>query len=86
AVESGHWPLYRFNPALIEEGKNPLQLDSRDPKISYEDFAYAQTRFKMLTKSKPEDSKRLIALGQDEVARRWSLYRQMAAMKYDSVD
>lgn len=86
AVESGHWPLYRFNPALIKEGKNPLQLDSRDPKISYEDFAYAQTRFKMLTKSKPEDSKRLIALGQDEVARRWSLYRQMAAMKYDSVD
>ncbi len=82
AVESGHWPLYRFNPDLAKEGKNPLQLDSKDPKITYEDFAYAETRFKMLAKSKPEDSKRLIAKGQDEVSARWRLYRQMAAMDY----
>ncbi|MBN2327839.1 MAG: pyruvate:ferredoxin (flavodoxin) oxidoreductase [Candidatus Omnitrophica bacterium] len=86
AVESGHWPLYRYNPALAAEGKNPLLLDSKDPKISYQDFAYAQTRFKMLTKSKPEESKRLIALGQEEVSSRWNLYRQIAAMKYDLVE
>ena len=82
AVDSGYWPLYRFNPDLAKEGKNPLQLDSKDPKITYEDFAYAETRFKMLAKSKPEDSKRLISLGQDEVSARWRLYRQMAAMDY----
>ncbi|MBI1282526.1 MAG: pyruvate:ferredoxin (flavodoxin) oxidoreductase [Anaerolineaceae bacterium] len=82
AVESAHWPLYRYNPALAAEGKNPLQLDSRDPKISYQDFAYQQTRFKMLTKSKPERARDLLLKAQEEVNSRWNLYRQMAEMKY----
>ncbi|MEW6238905.1 MAG: pyruvate:ferredoxin (flavodoxin) oxidoreductase [Candidatus Omnitrophota bacterium] len=76
AVDSGHWPLYRFNPDLLKEGKNPLKLDSRDPKISYKDFAYQQTRFKMLTKSKPQEAERLAVLGQEDVTKRWNLYRQ----------
>jgi pyruvate-ferredoxin/flavodoxin oxidoreductase len=82
AVESGHWPLYRYNPAVAVEGKNPLTLDSRDPKLTYEDFAYQQNRFRMLLKSNPEQAKKLAVLGQREVSARWSLYRQMAEMDY----
>ena len=80
AVDSGHFPLFRYNPDLVSEGKNPLQLDSKKPSISYEDFAYQQTRFKMLTKSKPEEAKRLLVLAQQDAVRRWSLYEQLAAM------
>ncbi|MFB3787699.1 MAG: pyruvate:ferredoxin (flavodoxin) oxidoreductase [bacterium] len=86
AVESGHWPLFRYNPDLAKQGQNPLQLDSKDPKISYQDFAYQQTRFKMLTKSNPEESKRLIELGQKEITSRWHLYRQLEAMTYGPAD
>jgi pyruvate-ferredoxin/flavodoxin oxidoreductase len=81
AVESGHFPLFRYNPELSAQGKNPLQLDSKKPSISYEDFAYQQTRFKMLTKSKPEDAKRFLAQAQQDATRRWHLYEQLAAMQ-----
>jgi pyruvate-ferredoxin/flavodoxin oxidoreductase len=81
AVESGHFPLFRYNPELAVQGKYPLQLDSKKPSISYEDFAYQQTRFKMLTKSKPEDAKRFLALAQQDATRRWHLYEQLAAMQ-----
>ncbi len=82
AVECGHWPLYRFNPALLEEGKNPLKLDSKPPTITYKDFAYQQTRFRMLTKSKPDEAKRLLDLGQKDVSKRWHIYEQLANMDY----
>ena len=51
AVNCGFWPLYRYNPALIDEGKNPLSLDSKDPTISFEDYAYNETRYRMLLQS-----------------------------------
>ncbi len=79
AVASGYWPLYRFNPALAAEGKNPFQLDSAAPKISFEEYAYRQNRFKMLTKSKPEDAKRLVALAQKDVTSRRTNYEWMFA-------
>ncbi|MBN1257830.1 MAG: pyruvate:ferredoxin (flavodoxin) oxidoreductase, partial [Planctomycetes bacterium] len=78
AVNCGHWPLYRFDPRLADAGKNPLQLDSKAPSISYEDYAYGETRFKMLTKSKPEEAKKLLALGQADVKRTWNLFEQLA--------
>jgi pyruvate-ferredoxin/flavodoxin oxidoreductase len=80
AVQSGHWPLYRFNPALALEGKSPLTLDSKAPSISYRDYAYMQTRFKMLTKSKPERAKRLLEEASADAAARWRLYEHLAAM------
>jgi pyruvate-ferredoxin/flavodoxin oxidoreductase len=83
AVESGHWPLFRFNPAFAHEGKNPLKLDSKAPKIPFKQYAYMETRYKMLTKSKPEEAKRLIELAQDDTTSRWHLYEQMANLKYD---
>jgi pyruvate-ferredoxin/flavodoxin oxidoreductase len=82
AVDSGHFPLFRFNPDLAAQGKNPLKLDSRAPAIRYEDYAYSQTRFKMLTKSKPEDAKRFLELAQRDAAARWRLYEHLAAMHY----
>jgi len=82
AVACGHWPLIRFDPRLIEQGKNPLQLDSKDPTISFKDFAYQQTRFSMLTKSKPDEAARLIELAQADTNSRWHLYKQMAEMQY----
>ena len=86
AVESGHWPLYTYNPDLATEGKNPLKLYSKTPTKSYQDFAYEQIRFKTLTKSKPEEAKRLIELGQADTTARWNLYSQMAALDYGPED
>jgi len=82
AVESGHYPLFRFNPMLEKEGQNPLKLDSKAPSIAYEDFAYRETRFKMLTKSKPERAKMLLDLAQKESHARWNLYEKWASMEY----
>jgi pyruvate-ferredoxin/flavodoxin oxidoreductase len=81
-VDCGAWPMYRFNPDLVKEGKNPLKLDSKPPKITYADFAMKETRFKMLTKSKPELAKKYMEQGQILNMRRYHLYEQMAAMTY----
>ncbi|MBN1464281.1 pyruvate:ferredoxin (flavodoxin) oxidoreductase, partial [candidate division KSB1 bacterium] len=82
AVESGHYPLFRYNPLLAEQGQNPLKLDSKPPTISFEEFAYGETRFKMLTKSDPAQAKKLVVGAQAEVNARWKLYEQWAGMKY----
>lgn len=82
AVKSGHWPLYRFNPSLALKGENPLKLDSKAPSISFEDYAYKQTRFKMLTKLNKEHAQRLLELAQADVTARWKLYEQMAKLDY----
>ena len=81
AVNSGFWPLYRFDPRLADQGKNPLQLDSKAPSIDFESFAYKENRWKMLTKSKPEHAKELLDLASSDVASRWRLYQQLAAMQ-----
>ncbi len=86
AVESGHYPLFRFDPNKADSGQNPLKLDSKAPSISYEDFAYTETRFKMLTKSKPERAKMLIDKAQKEVNSRWHLYKSWADMEYNGSD
>ncbi|NLV31319.1 MAG: pyruvate:ferredoxin (flavodoxin) oxidoreductase [Acidobacteria bacterium] len=82
AVNSGHWILYRYNPLLAMEGKNPLILDSRPPTIPVKDYAYAETRYKMLTLSQPEEAKRLLALAQGDIRARQQLYRQLATLDY----
>jgi pyruvate-ferredoxin/flavodoxin oxidoreductase len=80
AVLSGHFPLFRFNPALAAEGKNPLQLDSKKPSIRYEEYAYAQTRFKMLTKSDPETARKLLDLAQQDAVDRWNRYEALSGV------
>ena len=80
AVDSGHWVLMRYDPALADGGQNPFTLDSRAPKISFSDYALRETRYNMLARSQPEASKSLLKLAQNDVDNRWRLYEQMAAM------
>jgi pyruvate-ferredoxin/flavodoxin oxidoreductase len=82
AVQSGAWPLYRYNPALADQGKNPLTLDSKDPSIALEDYAYNETRYKMLVKSDEARAEMLMGRAKQNIAKRWSFYQQMAAMQY----
>ena len=82
AVDSGHIVLYRYNPLLAKEGKNPLKLDSKGPKITMKDFTYSETRFNMLAKSKPENAARFLEESQREANARWRFYSQLASMRY----
>ena len=84
-VESGQWLLYRYNPERTQQGENPLILDSRAPTRKVQDFLLQQTRFKMLTKSKPEDAKRLWKLAQHDADVRYRLYEYMAQRKPEQV-
>jgi len=82
AVASGIWPLFRYNPVLIDEGKNPLQIDSREPSISVEDYAYNETRYRMLLQSDEARAEALMKMARSDVDKRWNLYRQMAEIEY----
>jgi pyruvate-ferredoxin/flavodoxin oxidoreductase len=83
AVQAGAWPLYRFNPALAAKGKNPLSIDSKEPTISLDKYAYNETRYRMLLLTDEQRAEALMKLAQRDVKGRWDLYRQMAAMHYD---
>ena len=76
--EERHKPLGKSRAA---KGENPLQLDSQAPKIPLEKYMYMENRFKMLTKSRPKDAKRLLQEAQDDVNARWKLYEYLAARK-----
>jgi pyruvate-ferredoxin/flavodoxin oxidoreductase len=82
AVKSGLWPLYRYNPTLAEEGKNPLQLDSKAPSIPLTEFAYNELRYRSLLKSNEERAEMLMKEAQEAVNQRWSIYEQMSQMDY----
>jgi pyruvate-ferredoxin/flavodoxin oxidoreductase len=81
AVDSGQWLLYRYHPERALTGENPLALDSRTPTRKVKDFLQQQTRFKMLTKSKPEDAKRLWDQAQNDAEVRYRLYEYLAQRK-----
>ena len=83
-VKSGVWPLYRYNPDLKKEGKNPLKLDSKPPSIPVKDFTYAETRFKMLTRFKPERAEELARYLQEDTNARWKYYEQLAKMDFSN--
>ncbi|NIN69838.1 MAG: pyruvate:ferredoxin (flavodoxin) oxidoreductase, partial [Anaerolineae bacterium] len=74
AVKSGIWPLYRFNPALAGEGKQPLQLDSKAPTEDIETFMYKQNRFRLLRQSDPARANRLLEALREDVKARWRFY------------
>ena len=78
AVESAFWPLYRFDPSLAAEGKNPLQLDSKAPTLGVEEFMYKQTRFRALRQADPQRAEMLLQALRGDVAGRWKFYEQMA--------
>ena len=77
AVETGYWPLLRYNPTLLRDGKNPLKLDSKPPKRPLRDFMEKETRFNSLKAGYPERADRLAELAQDDVTERWDKYEKM---------
>ncbi|MHC4387361.1 MAG: thiamine pyrophosphate-dependent enzyme, partial [Planctomycetota bacterium] len=80
AVNCGHWILCRFNPQLKEEGKNPLQLDSKAPTLDVEEYVYGENRYRTLRKSKPETAAELLKLAKRDAAQRYSLMEQLAKL------
>ena len=80
AVQSGYWPLMRYNPSLRETGKNPFQLDSKAPSIRLKDYAYREARYTMLARGNPEMAALLLKEAQDDVERQWRVYSARAAM------
>jgi len=81
AVDCGHWPLYRYNPALVEQGKNPLIVDSKDPTIQLSDYIYNENRYKMLQRSNPEASKQFLDHSQKSVTAKFKMLKQLAALE-----
>jgi pyruvate-ferredoxin/flavodoxin oxidoreductase len=84
AVQSGYWPLFRYNPGLISQGKNPLQLDSRPPSLPLAKYMYNETRFTMLANSEPRIAEALLQLAQHDVDSRWKLLASLAAIRVAS--
>ena len=83
AVACGHWPLYRFDPRLTEQGKNPLQLDSKAPTIDFEEYAYTENRYRSLKQSKPEVAAQLMKLASNDAVKRYALMEQLANLNCD---
>ena len=78
AVESGHWPLYRYDPRRKDEEKNPLQLDSKAPRIPLKDYIYNENRYRMLQQTNPEAAATLLKAAQQNVLDRWHQYENLA--------
>ncbi|HSF87243.1 MAG TPA: pyruvate:ferredoxin (flavodoxin) oxidoreductase [Acidimicrobiia bacterium] len=85
AAESGYWPLYRYDPSAVTEGKPALHLDSRKPKITFKEFAATEARFAMLARSNPEHAEELLAQAQQDIDNRWHLYEQMVHVERSAV-
>ena len=78
AVNSGHWPLVRYNPMVKVKGGNPFMLDSPRPRLQLKDYVYRELRYKMLAQADPAEAERLLDLAQQNVNQRWSTYEEMA--------
>ena len=84
AVDSGYWPLVRYNPDLTRKGQNPLQLDSKGPKLPLEKYVYNETRYTMLVHSQPEAAAKLLRGAQRDVEARWRVYQFLAGKNPDA--
>ena len=81
AVASGHWPLYRYNPRLCEDGKNPLIMDSKEPSIPLEEYVYGENRYRMLKKEDPERARQLLEKAQILARDNYALYKYLSERK-----
>jgi pyruvate-ferredoxin/flavodoxin oxidoreductase len=84
AVECGHWPLYRFDPRLKDQGKNPLQLDSKPPTFAFEEYAYGENRYRTLKQSNPEVAAQLMELAKRDAASKYALMEQLSKLSCNS--
>ncbi|HAT06928.1 MAG TPA: hypothetical protein DCS77_14735, partial [Aeromonas salmonicida] len=78
AVDSGHWPLLRYNPVLRSAGQNPFSLDSLRPSIPLATYRQEENRYQVLAQSHPEEAERLMQVAQQVVWQRWATYEEMA--------
>ena len=78
AVTSGMWPLYRFNPDNVKEGKNPLMLDSREPSTPLEEYIYKEIRYRALKQSNPERAEALLTNLKEHVQRQFATYKYLS--------
>ena len=85
AVDSGAWVLYRYDPRLIAQGKNPLQLDSKEPKVDVADYMYNEVRFRALRQTDPDRAAELLLLARQDVRARWNHFRQLAELDYSAL-
>jgi len=83
AMASGHWLLMRYNPDLAAKGENPLQLDAKEPTMSFEEYAYGENRYRVLKKINPDAAVKLMELAEADTKRDWKLYKAMAEMSMD---
>jgi len=83
AVNSGYWPLYRYNPALVAECKNPLQLDSKAPSISFEEYTAGENRYRMLKKANPAQADALMKKAGEWVKARFSYYQKLSSLSFE---
>ncbi|MES9887322.1 MAG: pyruvate:ferredoxin (flavodoxin) oxidoreductase, partial [Candidatus Sedimenticola sp. 6PFRAG1] len=83
AVNSGHWPLFRFDPRKAREGENPLHMDSKEPSIPYRDFVTTETRFSVLMRTHPEEAERFLQAAQRGVKDKFQMYEQLAHLAID---
>ena len=83
ATECGYWPIFRYNPLLEKEGKNPLQLDSKEPKWElYQDYLMGETRYMTLQKTNPDEASDLFEKNMFDAQRRWRQYKRLASLDY----
>ena len=80
AVESGYWPLYRYNPQLAEEGKNPFILDSKAPTADYREFIMGENRYRRLAQQRPELAEELFTKQEEEAKDRLEYYKKLTEM------
>jgi pyruvate-ferredoxin/flavodoxin oxidoreductase len=83
AVDSGYWPLWRYDPRHAGPGEHPFHLDARAPKLPLSEFTGRETRFAMLARSRPQEAERLAALARDDVAERRLVYEQLAEVEHE---
>ena len=82
AVETGYWHLYRFNPEMEKEGKNPFVLDSKEPNGKFQEFLQGEVRYTSLQKTFPEIADQLFARAEEAANERYASYKRMAELEY----
>ena len=82
AVTSGHFPIYRYDPRLASQGKNPFLMDSKEPSTSLDDYRFGENRYLMLKKSDPERAAMLSKLAEKDMRRTQKMYRSLAEISY----
>ena len=77
AVEAGYWPLYRYNPMLVNENKSPFVWETKEATASYQDFIKSEGRYKSLLKTAPAEAENLYKLAEEDAKRRMGFYKKL---------